>query len=696
MCWKSTCLISCILALGVSTTALAVVPPNDDCENAKPVFDVNDLPFDTTDATFDGAGLFIREGGNIWFCYTALCNGCATVSLEGSSFDTKLAVYTGGGFDTQPDPKDKCGCTVTEENLVAANDDFRSRQSNLTFPVIAGRRYLIEVGGFNDSEAGKGVITINCDKNVNPPDNDDCEDARHIGDVTDLLFDTFCATFDGPGLCIDEAPNIWYRYTAVVTGEVTVRIEAFDDPFDTQLAVYDGVDCEPTEAALIECNDDFGNSLNSQITFVGIGGNEYLIEVGGLNEDDLGQGGISISSGAPPVSFNDDCQNAMSVGDVKALAFETSEASFDGPGLCMTSPNIWYRYTAPCTGQATISLCGSSFDTMLAVYDGGVCYPDQGDLLACNDDACDTQSEVTIDVVAGRKYLIEVGGYGSETGQGVLAISTSCEAEVTPDLGDAPDSRNNFEVSMTAYPGTSIQADYPTVFDDGKQTFAPVAVGPVHLNSPMAAFLGKKITAEAEADSGPDEDGINNIEPLADSPDNDQGDDGVAMPLNLPHCKWITFDYEVTIVDPQADLWVNVWFDWNRDGDWDDAPVCEAGAASEWAVQNQLLFGLPAGLNHITTPAFLSWHPKSGPEKIWMRITLSEQPWKGGSNPGEPGNGGSGPASRYQTGETEDYLFTPEEIGLEDCPLCQDVNGDGVIDMQDLTDLTGLWLEKCL
>ena len=633
MYWKLIFLVSCVLALGVANTSLAAAPANDDCQNAKPVLDVNNLPFDTTEATFDGPGLFIREGGNIWFCYTASCTGCATVSLQGSSYDTKLAVYDG------------CSCDLQKARLIGGNDDFRGIQSKFTFPVIAGNKYLIEVGAVDHFHSGKGVITISCDNKISTPDNDHCIFAQKIGDVTDMFFDTLCATFDGPGLCFDQTPNIWYRYTAVVTGEVTVRIEAIDNPFDTKLAVYDGAGCQPTEDDLIECNDDFGNSLNSQITFLGIAGNDYLIEVGGLNEDDLGLGTISISSGAPPVSFNDDCQNAMSVGDVKALAFDTSDATFDGPGLCMVSPNIWYCYTAPCTGRATISLCGSSFDTMLAVYDGCGCYPGQGDLLACNDDACNTQSEVTIDVIAGRKYLIEVGGFGSDTGQGVLAISTSCEADVTPDLGDAPDSRNNFNVAMTAYPGTSIQAHYPTVFDDGKQTFAPVAVGPVHVNSSLVAYLGKTITAENEADSGPDEDGINNIEPQINSPDNDGGDDGVAVPLNLPHCQWVTFDYEVTVVDPDTDLWVNVWFDWNRDGDWDDAPACDTAAAPEWAVQNQFLFGLPAGLNKITTPAFLPWHPKSGPQKIWMRITLSEQPWKGGSNPGQRGNGGSGPAS---------------------------------------------------
>jgi hypothetical protein len=683
MYWKLICLVSCVLALGAANTAFAAAPANDDCQNATPVVDVNDLPFDTTEATFDGPGFFIQEGPNVWYCYTASCDGCATVSLQGSSFDTKLAAYYG------------CSCDLKMGNLIGGNNDFRGIQSKFTFPVLAGHKYLIEVGGVDHFHAGKGFITITCDKNASSPSNDRCNWARHIGDVTDMLFDTLCATFDGPGHCMDS-PNVWYRYTAAVTGDVTVRIEAIDDPFDTILAVYDGADCEPTEDALIECNDDFGNSLDSQITFLGIAGNEYLIEVGGLNEDDIGQGTISVSSGAPPVSFNDDCQNAMSVGDVKALAFDTTDATFDGTGLCMISPNIWYCYTAPCTGRATISLCGSSFDTMLAVYDGCDCNPGQGDMIACNDDACDTQSEVTIDVVAGKQYLIEVGGYGSETGQGVLAISTSCEADVASDLGDAPDSSNNFSKAMTAYP--SVQANYPTVFDDGTFPLVPVPLGPVHVNASPVAYLGSKISGESEADTGPDEDGDNNIDPQKDAADNDGRDDGVAMPLNLPNCQWVTFDYEVNVFDPQTDLWVNVWFDWNRDGDWDDAPACDAGSAPEWAVQNQFIFGLPVGLHQITTPAFLPWHPKSGPEEIWMRITLSEKPWKGGTgnNPAQTGNGGSGPGNKYQIGETEDYLFTPEKIGIGDCPLCQDVNGDGVIDMKDLTDLTALWLEKCL
>jgi hypothetical protein len=103
-----------------------------------------------------------------------------------------------------------------------------------------------------------------------------------------------------------------------------------------------------------------------------------------------------------------------------------------------------------------------------------------------------------------------------------------------------------------------------------------------------------------------------------------------------------------------------------------------------------LLFGLTEGLNKITTPAVLPWHPKNAKE-IWMRITLSELPWKGGSNPSEKGNAGSGPQDKYLLGETEDYYFIPDTSFA----ICEDFNGDGVVNTDDLVAFTAEWLENC-
>jgi len=798
--WAMACAL--VLLLSIGHVALGA-PSNDNCSNAKIVGNVTDLPFDTTEATFDGPGHYLT-GPNIWYCYTASCTGCATVSLLGSSYDTKMAIYSG------------CGCYPSSNKLIVSNDDYmeNSPQSQATFAVTTGQQYLIEVGGFNDSVKGEGVITISCDSQASAPSNDDCINAKSVGNVTNLLVDTHCATFDGPGHCV-SSPNLWYLFRPTKTGDVTISLERVD-AIDTKLAVYMGSNCYPRYTDMIECNDDYGNTLDSQLTFTANANDYYLIEVGGDDEDavgrmlmtitsdnvpssdsdecsdaqavgevtnlvfdtteasfdgpglcltspniwflytasytgettvslldssfdtmlavykgddcdltsndliecnddapgvyqseitftaaggakylieiggygsNVGEGILNISSESSTQPSKDNCENAHSIGEVKDLAFDTTEASFDGPGLCLTSPNIWFLYTPSCTGDATVSLLDSSFDTMLAVYMGNDCDLTSNDLIECNDDAPGVyQSEITFAAIAGEKYLVEIGGYGSNVGQGILNIS--CEAgavENAPDLGDAPDSTNNFSRNMTAYSG--VKANFPTVYNDGSD-IGPF--GPAHLNDQVVAYLGKSITAETEADKGADDDGLNNINPSSGTKNNDKGDDGVVTPLNLPTCQWTTFEYSVNVVDPEIDLYVNVWFDWNRDGDWDDTLECAQGLAKEWAVQNQLLFNLPVGINKITSPAVLPWHPTS-PEQIWMRITLSEQPWKHGSNPGVKGNAGSGPEEKYLFGETEDYYFIPDLSYV----ICQDFNGDGKINTDDLVDFTENWLEYC-
>ncbi len=679
---KPLSILVIVLLLGAAQTASGIVrPANDDCTKAIAVADVTDLVFDTTNATFDGPGHYITTP-NVWYCYTATCTGGATISLAGSSFDTKLAVYDG------------CSCYPDAVDLIKSNDDFNGQQSEVTIQVTTGKQYLIEVGGYNASSKGPGVLTISCDGQTCQPANDACAKAEAIGNVKDQPFDTTCATFDGPGHCM-SSPNIWYRYTAVATGQVTVSL--IGSAFDTKLAVYAGIGCNPGFSAMIECNDDFGNSLASQITFLATAGEQYLIEVGGYNADEVGAGVISIAGQEqPPAGSNNECQYAKPIGDVTNLPFKTTDATFDGPGLCLNGPNIWFCYAATCTGDVTVSLVGSSFDTMLAVYKDCDCYPVQGDLVECNDDAAGSyQSEITFAAVAGKQYLIEVGGYGSATGNGVLTIS--CQGAVTqdtPDLGDAPDSTNNSgNKIMGAYPyPPSRPAHFPTVYNDGSG-LGPF--GPVHLNSPLVAYLGRSITAETEADKGADQDGINNLKSNESSPDHDRGDDAVDMPLSLPNCGLTAFNYEVTVVEPGTNLWVNVWFDFNRDGDWDDMVDCPDGSVPEWAVQNQFLFGLPAGVSEITTPGFKSVHPEDAHEQIWMRITLSGQPWIGGSNPGELGNGGSGPQDKYLIGETEDYYFIPNVPASSDCPLCEDVDGNGIVNMQDLVAHVTKWLATC-
>ena len=45
----------------------------------------------------------------------------------------------------------------------------------------------------------------------------------------------------------------------------------------------------------------------------------------------------------------------------------------------------------------------------------------------------------------------------------------------------------------------------------------------------------------------------------------------------------------------------------------------------------------------------------------------------------------------HEVGETEDYRFIP----IQTCSICEDYNGDGVVDFDDLSDYTSDWLQNC-
>jgi hypothetical protein len=520
------------------------------------------------------------------------------------------------------------------------------------------------------------------------PSNDNCSNAMAIEEVENLAFNTTNATFDGPGLKM-TSPNIWYRYTATCTGNVTISL--CGSQYDTKIAVYSGGTCNPTLGRLLAYNDD-SCDFQSEVVISATAGSTYLIEVGGYDSY-KGAGVLTIKCPVQPCKpVNDNYANALVIGNVTNLAFNTSCATLDGQSLCKpgnAGPNIWYLYTATCTGQATVSLCGSSFDTILAVYDGST--PLQSNILKCNDDYCNKQSQVTLNITAGKQLLIEVGGFDpTQKGQGLLTVSCAPKIPDPNDLGDAPDSTNNLGYTMTAYTSPkAVVAHFPTVFKDGTGV-APY--GPIHHKPKDIAYLGETVTYENEADKGPDQDSVNNITPATNISNQDGGDDGVIFPISMPSGQWTTFKYKVNVIEPGTDLWVNVWFDFNRDGDWNDDSTtdpnltCTNGKISEWAVQNQFLFNLPAGLNEITTPAFLSWKAEGKPDDIWMRITLSEIPWKGGS-----GAGGSGPQSGFMFGETEDYYFSPDTR----CFKCEDLDHDGLINSNDLLVLMEQWLDNC-
>jgi len=139
---------------------------------------------------------------------------------------------------------------------------------------------------------------------------------------------------------------------------------------------------------------------------------------------------------------NDACASPQAIA-AGSTPFSTLEATTDGPdegGACGTfdiTADIWFCYTAACTGFTTVSLCGSQYDTTLAVYNGCGC--PSAPAIACSDDDCGPfglDSRLTFAVVSGQAYMVRVGGYASANGQGTGNVTIQCGDE-TGTIGTA-------------------------------------------------------------------------------------------------------------------------------------------------------------------------------------------------------------------------------------------------------------------
>lgn len=219
------------------------------------------------------------------------------------------------------------------------------------------------------------------------------------------------------------------------------------------------------------------------------------------------------------------------------------------------------------------------------------------------------------------------------------------------DLGDAPDSTNHAGVAMTAYPGP-VGAKYPTVYDP--TTGAPS--GPLHRAPRADAWLGPRVSGERDADLSPDQDLVTNLKPPSDIPNLDNFDDGILRMPAVANCVATDMEVQVSVVGAAKNRYINVWIDWNRDGDWDDLYTqCPGQIIGDWVVRD-FLTNLAPGVHAVTLPVFLPVaFPSNQIKPNWMRVTLSERVAELDSTLSPTRADGRGPLGGFKYGETEDY-----------------------------------------
>jgi len=459
---------------GIKGAVVAVgVNGSDSCGSAAAIGADGAYAFDSTGATTDGLpdALCLAFGNDdiandIWWSYTADCDGNATLDTCGSTFDTRIAAYD-------------AGACPTGGGIIVCSDDFCGLQSSITFPVTNGTSYLIRVGGFGATDAGPGTLNVSCSTGggggggctaatfCQGPDGinaltsntsagfltSDNFSPTADGDITDVCWTG--VGFDGAGDCsatmTDNFTVTYYNDdgNGVCPGTVLAgpfAVTAAQNPTgNLLLGVFIQIEWEASHAAVPvtggECYWVEITNSDSPCNFAwetSVDGDNRSCQTpaGGTANDqafclniDFDNTGCGITGPA-----NDLCADAEAISGQGTFAYDNTGANTDGPAHAVcdfftdggsTDNDIWYCWTSDCTGDVRFETCGlTGTDSKLNVYDGCATATD-ANLIACNDDDCGLQSGLQFSAVSGNTYKLRVGNFPTAAA-GAGAFSLAC------------------------------------------------------------------------------------------------------------------------------------------------------------------------------------------------------------------------------------------------------------------------------
>ncbi len=346
--------------------------------------------------------LFGVGGSSVWWSWTAPQSGVAIATTEGSTFDTLLGVYT--------------GTAVNALTPRGSSDDVPGAfTSSVLFQVTSGTTYHFLVDGYYGEQ---GDLQFNLQLNPSLP-NDNFADRTPISGI-DFTVSGYNLGATGEG---NEPPHNFFFPTSSVWWEWnntnytgTVYMSTAGSSFDTHMAVYSG----PGYGSLVQeaTNDDVVPAIirNSQVQFTALAGRRYHIVVDSAKPP---VGSIELTIAQLP--DNDDFYTprtltgefALDQGNNLGATLQAGEPNYGSPAA--EAKSVWWQWTAPGTGNVTITTDGSPFDTRLEVFTG----QDVNNLtlVAYNDDRSSRvyTSLLTFGATEGVTYSIRADGYYRES-----------------------------------------------------------------------------------------------------------------------------------------------------------------------------------------------------------------------------------------------------------------------------------------
>jgi hypothetical protein len=206
---------------------------------------------------------------SVWFYWQAPVTQRMEIDTFGSSFDTVLAVYSGGA-----------NTPITSLIPVASNNDTGGLQSRVRFNAGAGTIYRIAVDSPSRQE---GAVLLN----IRPAPVAPVNDAFNAATVITTLPATLLGSNAGASAQVDEPvhnladfvarSSVWYRWTAPVSG--WMQLDTSGSSLDAVIAVYTGT--QVTNLTEVALSHDGDQPLSGVLEFHATAGQTYRIAIEG-------------------------------------------------------------------------------------------------------------------------------------------------------------------------------------------------------------------------------------------------------------------------------------------------------------------------------------------------------------------------------------------------------------------------------
>lgn len=240
-----------------------------------------------------------------------------------------------------------------------------------------------------------------------PAFNQTCDDALLVQDGK-VYQDSTAGTDNG---------ELWYQLRSA--GDAIHVVSLCGSGFDTRLTAYERWSgSDPCPGDYWGENDDSCDQ-QSQLEMICWDDTTYYFKVDSPSGE---QGNVRLEITKIPRPENDDTPAEVVLDTV--YTGSTAGSFYDGW--------VWYQFTPQESDFYTFSLCGSSFDTEMQLYD-----EQWGDVLDYNDNACGMQSELPFYLEAGETYYIAVGCERSDRGEYQFQVTRGAAAPVNDDSENA-------------------------------------------------------------------------------------------------------------------------------------------------------------------------------------------------------------------------------------------------------------------